>query len=353
MAAGVVLSGLMCAIALAAIYTLTLHRIKVDRSETYWGNKYDVFYVAKSPAGGETQVGWSTKKYGDVAALPGLRRQLWKVPAPLESQVDDLRDLDRLAWVLLHLLGIVYLASHRRRDELLLLQLPLLIVVALNLLGRWPMGAFRTNLFLCVYAFPIPIYGLLFLAGSAIRRRAAVAAAAGMLLVLPGLLWGLDDHGHKATWTRNHQMPQVLDLLRAEREKHLADHPRMPKETLVLDSHTSHPFSYYLKLHPSSRKKNRAYFRANFRTKREHGDVSRMVRRVRRTLQTARDPIWVVVSKPRFMDPVHQEARRRGRILFERHIDDDHLVLRVAPLQPSSLASQPRLGQRRWHHSGE
>jgi len=35
---------ILCAIALAAIYTLTLHRIQVDRSETYWGNKYDVFY---------------------------------------------------------------------------------------------------------------------------------------------------------------------------------------------------------------------------------------------------------------------------------------------------------------------
>ena len=331
MVAGAVLSGLVCVGALAAVYSLTLHRIKVDRSEAYWGRKYDVFYVGKSTSGGETQVKWSAEKYGDVAALPGLRRLRWKVPAEREPQLAELQDLDRLAWVLLHLLGIVSLACHRRRDELLLLVLPLLVVTAVNVFGRWPMGAFRTNLFLCVYAFPIPIYGLLFLAGSA-YRRAAVAVVMGTFLVLPGLAWGLGDLGQKNTWTRGHQMPEVLDLLRAEREKHLATHPNMPREVLLMDTHTAHSFTYYMQIHPSSREENQTYFRKNFAVRRELGDMSHMVRRVRTSLRTATAPIWVVVSKGQFMGPVYDEARHRGRILFERRFGDDHLVLRVAPL---------------------
>ena len=127
-------------------------------------------------------------------------------------------------------------------------------------------------------------------------------------------------------------MPEVLDLLRAEREKHLATHPNMPREVLLMDTHTAHSFTYYMQIHPTSRKENRTYFRKNFAVRRELGDMNRMVRRVRTSLRTATAPIWVVVSKGQFMGPVYDEARHRGRILFERRFGDDHLVLRVAPL---------------------
>jgi hypothetical protein len=332
MVIGALASGALCAGALGTIYELTLHRVKVERSEAYWGNKYDVFYVqSKQPSDALARVSWLAEKYGDMAALPGLGRLRWDLPKPLEKWGDELRDLDRLLWIGLHLLGLFYLVSRRRREELLLLYMPLLALIAVNIAGRWPLGAFRTNLFLCVYLLPIPIYGLAVLAGSTVRRRATVGALAAAVAVLPALLWGLGRYDQKLIWTRGHQMPAVLELLQRQRDEHLAKDPGYPRETLILDAHTSHSNYYYLHIHPSSRERNESYFRANFRTENEPGDVNRMVRRIRRRLRASREPIWVVVSKKVFMEPVLAEARRRGRVLFERRIGDDHLILRIAP----------------------
>ena len=59
-----------------------------------------------------------------------------------------------------------------RRDLLFVLFAPLLMLVVANLAGKWPLGAFRTNLFTLSYSVPLLGVGLQYLAG-------AVSASSG------------------------------------------------------------------------------------------------------------------------------------------------------------------------------
>jgi hypothetical protein len=289
------------------------------------------FYVGETRQGSQgSQVSWLSEKYADLAALPGLRRERWQASWLGEPLLEELRGLDRLSWVLLHLLGLSCLVRRRRLDRLLLLYLPLLTMIAVNILGRWPLGAFRTNLFLCLYVFPIPVYGLTQLAGAARWRQATVAAAVMLFYVLPGFAFGFDWHREKATWTKNHRMPRVLELLRERRQLYLRHNPKLPRAWLILDSHTAQSYKYYVSMHPSSRQRNREYFEENFRWRSELLHREKIEHQLKRYLRKTKHPIWVVISKRQYVDRMYRYASRVGRIVFQRRVGHDHLVLRVA-----------------------
>jgi len=342
------ISGAACTGSLLTIYEVAVHRIKAERSEEYWGKKYDVFYVKSAEQRPHASlVSWEIEKYVDMAAMPGLRRDRWQVPQLLTKWADELRALDRLAWLLLHLLGLHCLIFRRQREELLLLCLPFLVTIGANLLGRWPLGAFRTNLFLCAYLFPLPIYGLTQLAGSGRRRRIAVSALALVLLMVPGFAFGFDGHREKRTWTRSHHMPEVLALLRHERDRELKRQPEAPPAPLIVDGHTGRPYAYYLGIHPKGRALNGKYFRKNFKRLNASVSTKKINERIARTLRSSKRPVWVVISKGQYMQPVKANAPRIGKITFEKRLGHDHLILRIAPRKATRSEKRARRRSKR------
>ena len=324
--------GIACVGALGFVYSLTFHRLDSAKAEKYWGKKYDVFYVERSSKTDDPgRTAWTLEKYGDLASLPGLRRERWRSAGGSADTLDTLRDIDRSLWITLHVLGLAYLLIRRRVEVLMLLCLPLLAVVTANLLGRWPLGLFRVNLFLCPYVLPIPVFGLVLLAGARRWRERSVAVAASLLCVVPTFGFGFDWHRTKETWTRSHYMPELLAVLRQQRQLHLRENRRYPPETLVLDNSTLRSYVYYLDVHPSSKEQNRAFFRANFRMVQEPGALSRIERHLARRLKQSKRPIWLLSSKHPYMDPLERYARQIGNVVFERRIGTDHMVLEVAP----------------------
>lgn len=329
---GALLSGLASAGMVIAGYALVFHKTQTESTTEYWGDKYDVFYVETPKARDhDTRVEWISEKYGDVAALPGLRRTLWELPAPLEGEREELQQLERLSWIALHLMGAFYLVTRRRGEEALLLFGPLVVIVVANLFGVWPFGAFRTNLFLCAYTLPIAVFGIELMGAATSSRRVAIASLASLAYVVPALVFGFDGRAPKATWTRNLEIPVVLEVLRTQRQRHLDQNPRAPRELVVMDLHTAEPYDYYLRFHPAARERHGEYFRRNFRRTVVSGGSGRLTQGLLNLLQSEGDPVWVVVSKPAYVGAVQQVARRRGSILFEERISDDHLLLWVAP----------------------
>jgi hypothetical protein len=316
------LSGALCLAAVGVVYKVALSRVtKEDKTESYWGKKYDVFYRGNDD---ESRLDWTLGKYRDLSAFVGMRRQLWSDPGKLPEKIAlEVGAVDRWAWTLLSLAGLLALWRTRRR-ELLLLVAPLVVLTLANMVGKWPLGAFRTNLFTSVYLFPLPILGLELLLAH--LRRVGQATAGLLLLTTVGLGFtcGFDWHGHKRTWTRDHYQREVIERLYALRTKQLAKEPDLPRARLILDLHTYESHEYYLKTHPEFRAKYHDFFAKNFIQDNVGSNslVSRAQQRLRR-----RDPVWVVASKDISSKAIEDFAKGQVRVLARENVGDQHLIL--------------------------
>jgi hypothetical protein len=318
------LSGLLCAGLAGGIYKLALSNVTSERkTENYWGKKYDVFY---RPSEEESRVDWTAKKYGDMAAMIGLRRELWHDPGKLPATfAAELGSVDRWLWIALSLAGLVALWK-RRRPELLLFVLPVLMLVLVNAVGKWPFGAFRTNVFMSVYLFPVPLLGLELLAADSTRRQRVLLAAVLLTSVVPGFLFGFDWRGHKLMWTRDHYQRQVIERLYELRQAELRDRPDAPPARLVLDLHTYESHDYYLQLHPTFRAKYGDYFAKNFVV--DQVGSNSLVAKVQQRMRGS-SPVCAVASKGSAMEDLLALAKKKHALTEER-VRDQHLIVRVA-----------------------
>lgn len=341
-------SGLACLVTIGVIYSLTLFRASTAENERYWGRKYDVFYTQTHAERGESRAAWFGEKYTDMVGLPGLRRELWRPPAFVPDAVSrTFVSADRALWLILSTLGIAYLAL-RRRELLLLLVSPFFVLLLLNVLGKWPIGAFRTNVFLCAYLLPLPIFGFDWLARRSARAAGLAAAVVALVTLVPGFAFGFDFGQPKTFWgARQHRQREVIEFLRHAREEHLKRDPRHPKERLIFDCHTLLPHKYYMQTHPSFSRTHREFFERNFAIEPGCGDAAFVTRALEKRLRTSTTPVWAVVSKRRAMEPVYRDAKRAGEILLEKRMDDDHLILQVKSTASQTKPEVRERGKRR------
>jgi hypothetical protein len=357
--------------------------ISTDKTEQYWGKKYDVFWLPKAQkpgsarhasallparggddkeAGGAagddsdadkrssmvrgdtdvadhgeagrelpdsaegSRLAWMAEKYGDVAALPGIRRDLWRLPSFAPA---ILPRLDYWFWIALHALGLGVLAVRRRHAHLLLLVLPLALVVTANVVGFWPMGAFRTNLFLIVYSIGIAATGVDEVAKGSALRPVAVGALLLLLHALPSLAFGFDWHGRKQTWTRGFPVLELLTELKQQRLQQLQLDPNRKPALILRDLGTYVPLNYYLEHHPAARSEYKAFFETNFRQKKVRGARTRLPSELRRRLRGKAQPLWVVVSRD--LDAVEDILKQEAKVLTMTRYTDGSLIALVAP----------------------
>jgi len=366
--AAVVSTGAVCAALLGGIYFAFLRGVTSSRTETYWANKYDVFYHQSLPRSKKLQnaaiaekkkqaeadseegegegdeedepapvkleqpgrVAWTLEKYNDIAALPGLRRQLWRVPSALPAWfAAHLGTIERGFWIALHFFALGMLAYRRRFEDLILLFLPLALVVVLNLFGQWPIGAFRTNLYLCTYSLIIAGVAIDFIATTAIRTY-ALAGTIALLTVLPGFAFGFDWHRRKHIWTRQQYAREILEELRDLRQAQLRKDPKSKPAPLVLDPQTFQSQNFYLDVVPDTKEEYRRFFKKHFKQENWWGFQRRLERDLPKKLK-AGAPVWMVISKQQTMITTKKFLNQRATILMEKSIgdDNDHLILLV------------------------
>ena len=320
-----------CVSILLALRSLTLQKTERPSHIAYWSRKYDVFYP---PRGHhkihDTQVSWTTTKYLDMAAVPGLQRRLWKLPPGLDgSRGDELRAGDRLVWIALHLLALVMLIRRKRFEELLVLWAPLVVMTAFNVAAKWPLGAFRTNLFMVPHAILLASLGVAELASGS-RRKWPVLVAASLFFVVPTLAFGFDGAAQKRIWTAHSDFRSMLSRLRSLREEELRKNPDAPRQTIIAETFSAHSYRYYLGRHPEMRAKHRDFFKENFRLVPVWGKPDSLRKRLASALRRSKRPVWVMVSKRRDIEPVLDGAKRVGRVVYEERFADSNLLLRVA-----------------------
>lgn len=323
------LSGTLCAAGALTIYELSLNKVtREERTESYWGKKYDVFYEKTEAL---TRVDWTVQKYNDIATFLSIRSQFWSLsPKISERKAAELASADRLFWMCLSYAGLWALWK-KQRALLLVFGLPLLVMLVGNYLGKWPLGAFRVNIFVMVYTLPLPFLGMQLLADANPRMLWATGALAMVLTVIPGFRFGFDWHGHKRTFTRDFYQREVISKLYEYRQRQLAKDPNLPRARLLLEPHTWYPNEFYLHDQPDFKAKYEQFFADNFVIDKVSAGTlnTRLPQHLRRG--SAAQGLWLVSSARRDFDALKRGAKRGTTIVIQEQIEDEHLIMYVEP----------------------
>jgi hypothetical protein len=282
---------------------------------SFWGNKYDVFYVRHES--GEGRWHWTLRKYLDIASFPGERRERWHLVSFLRtSATRTLAILFGVLWVCLHATGVARLVHGRRWAALTLLLTPLVTLMIFNRLGFWPLGTFRTNLFVLAYSaglasFAVPAWPWL------ARREFAPLWCA---VLLPLFAFERDWHAHKM-WGGHESgfsgLAQTLVALQGP-------HHRKPPEPLVLDEQSCVVFDYYLKLQPDYRRFARDFTRRFAKTCNEDAvGWAQVLSNDRR--------VWLAVAQSRQIAEARAQLDGIPKVVEYRNVETGGVVVELAP----------------------
>ena len=227
---------------LAALYTCFWSKAVGSGTTDYWGKKYDVFYVGADQQDA-SRLGWTAARVGDIAAMPGARRDHWKrrlLPPPVLAEL-KLADIE--IWQVLGVLGVGALLYRRRWGECALLLAPLAVLLACNGLGFWPLGAFRTNLFALVYATAVACMAVDRGRGQPVGWDVMPTAA---VVLLPFMLLGNTTHATKSEMAADSAFTEALRTLVKLRDHHRGSQ----RSRLALDRSSCSAWRYYKRYHP-------------------------------------------------------------------------------------------------------
>jgi hypothetical protein len=198
----------------------------------YWGGKYDVFPV---DATSMDWVGWYVEKTWALLSWPGSLRGMDWLTEPL--------------FVAAYVLGVAVLAQRRRLPELAILCGPLACVAAANIIGYWPYGAFRTNLFLLPGVVLVACYGLAWLASR--KRWRLIAYGAVIVITFAALSADMSYHRvkHIEQAAASPQMTEVLDAIQLR----YRERPGVERNVIISDPHSWRMLHYYLGVNTAGR----------------------------------------------------------------------------------------------------
>lgn len=320
-----VTSAAVAAAACGLIYSAALKKVHHEKTDDYWGSKYNVFFVpTEARHQVSSRIDWTTTRLLDIVAFPGSVREPphW-TPAARPGVAAEWLTVSRGGWIAVAIAGGVVLWQKRALALAAALFGTPLVLALLNVAGQWPLGAFRTNLFLLATAIPLAAIGLdaLLMAGKWPR-----ALTAGLLCItlLPNVAVGLSLHGRKDFWTRHHAEPVILERLHALRQAE----SNSGADLLLLDSHTWHSHQFYLTRVEETRAAHANYFSKAFRAERVHGEPKKAIARAQKELAASK-PVWLVVSKD-----IDDAKSRAGKAFPDAHvelIEGEHLVIHVRP----------------------
>ena len=301
---------------LLGLYFMIWRKLDQQGERDYWGERYDVFYIGQPEQG--SHLAWLGRKFGDVLAMPGMRREHWEAAAQPETPLPFDALVNRGLWIGLALLGLVVLLRRRRLHELLLLLGPLLALTLFNAVGRWPFGAFRTNLFLLAYVTPFAAIAFDFRRGQS-KWLAALPALA--LVVLPFFVFNKHFHAQKTSFSATSNFPEIIDYLLETQGKDYTGR----QEYLFMDTRSCADWRYYVRYHPR--------MAPRLPELEEHRFAIKCGKSTRKQMQRAAavigrgDRIWGVATGERQREELDHRLRHGLRTLSARYFGDRHLAI--------------------------
>lgn len=236
----VVLAAAVIIAALLAQYLLMWRHMPKGGSN-YWGAKYNVFHTDDHKV---SYLSWFFERYRDMTGFPGIRRD--HMDGGTHAEREQFRLVDRWLWLALHVGGLAVIAWMRRWREALLLVLPIVLICLLNRMGIWPIGAFRSDIFVIVHFSAIA--AMSFDGFARDRARWFSALPALVIVILPLVTFERVWHSRKQYLAYDSNFPQIL--------RRLVGRPPSGDDQLqpvVLDRRSCEPWRFYTEFHPATR----------------------------------------------------------------------------------------------------
>ena len=305
-------------------YLLLWRHLPKDGSE-YWGNKYNVFYTGKQAG---SYIRWSLERYRDMTGFPGIRRDFWSEGGITFEQRNQLRNVDKIVWLAMHLMGLMVIVWRRRWREGALLVLPLLVLWSFNALGHWPMGAFRTNIFTLAYSAAIA--GMAFDVPEGSRRWLATVPTL-VVVIAPLVAFEHVWHARKQAFTYDSRMPKLMERLAA-----IA--PPQQRSPLILDRRSCAPWRFYTKFHPVTKKTLGEKLEKSYDARCLTDDA--MIRDQLVERSTVKQAVWIVLHVGHDVDRMVRQRRLPELYRISRFEVGPHTVMsfrkrRVEPARPA------------------
>ena len=235
----IVLAAAVIIAALLAQYLLMWRHMPKGGSN-YWGAKYNVFHTQDHKV---SYLSWFFERYREMTGFPGVRRD--HMDGGTHAEREQFRVFDRWVWLVLHLGGLAVIAWMRRWREALLLVLPIVLICLLNALRIWPMGAFRSDIFVIVHFAAIA--AMSFDGFARDRARWFSALPALVIVVLPLVYFERVWHDRKQYLAYDSNFPQIVRRLSTRQP--VDDH----LQPLILDRRSCDPWRFYTEFHPKTR----------------------------------------------------------------------------------------------------
>ena len=262
---------------LLQIHFYLFESLNAAQNRWFWGNKYGVFPIDTGFFAGLT---WYLEKTWSLLTLPSA---IAGMPA-------DVLILCGLACIGG---GVMLLVSGRQR-EFLLLCVPLMAAALANLLGYWPYGAFRANLFLLPGALLLAGLGIDWLANGRRTSWVVYGMLAGVLLVASKSESATYRTKLAAHWAAAPQHTEVLDVI----ERRSIDDRANWTNVILADWHSWRPIAYYLRDYPALSERVRLVRGPIAHMARLEAQLAEEVYRARQERQMTR--LWLVVTQ---LDP--------------------------------------------------
>ncbi len=295
--------GCLCLGALIAGYFIFWSHFTGTTVKIYWGQKYDVFFLSDNAL---NHVKWFIKKYAELIWASGRAEVMWDffpIKYDVSSRISFLTDtvndiIINVVLLITHSIGLAYLIFKKKIKYLLIFVLPVILVIFFNLLGTWPFGPFRTNLFLFCYFLIISLYGIDVIINTA-NRRFNLYASVFMVIILILLQLPFKPEYYKVKKGNRPDIKSILntisDMGPLSQGKSLNKQPRV----IIAEDASYQPIKYYLESHSELSEKYKE-IRSDYKIL----YVIRM-REINKLISTELsdyvkngEPVWIVNSNP-------------------------------------------------------
>ena len=293
-------------------------------AKIYMGEKYDVFCLSSNFS---YHLQWIFKKYLLLMERSGTATIFWGL------NFDGYIIIKVALWAF-HFIGLAAFGVRRKWEYLLLFVLPILTIILFNIMGLWPFGAFRVNVFMFCYFVIISLYGI----DTAINIdnkhiKLAMASLIVTIFILLQFPFGINHYAIKipGCWTTDSNMRSVLDTISSYELSKNAKTKQNEECILFTDWHSFFPVRYYLWKHSSLSKKYEKFLSNGklrlYNIRLKCNEVIKSLNKITKSPGLAGKGVWILISKRKCVSEVDQYLSKKNNIIIKEIFRGGHLLI--------------------------